>query len=309
MKKKLLTLGTILVLLILSVGGCNSGSKNSSNSIAGNEAIDYGEAAIENYAMQEEVDGVMGSENEASSIADNPDTTVSDGRKLIQSKSLGVETLEFDELIEHIKSIVNEMGGYVESSNIQGNSYGTDELRSAYLTVRVPADQMAAFAKDIEDSGNVIYKTGNEKDVTLAYTDVETHKAALQVEYDRLLEIMEAAETVEDIITIESRLSEVRYQMESYESQTRVYDNLIEYSTIELNIIEVEQETPLVERGVVETIKEGFSNSISNIGLGLKNIFVNFIIYIPYLVIIAVIALIVYFIIRKKRWGANNDKK
>ena len=68
--------------------------------------------------------------------------------------------------------------------------------------------------------------------MTLQYVDLESHKKALTTEQDRLIELMEQAETVEDIITIEGRLSEVRYQLESMESQLRTYDNKIDYSTV-----------------------------------------------------------------------------
>ena len=58
-----------------------------------------------------------------------------------------------------------------------------------------------------------------------------------------ILELLEKAGTVEDIITIEGRLSEVRYQLEAYASQLRTFDNQVDYSTVHINISEVERET------------------------------------------------------------------
>ena len=62
-------------------------------------------------------------------------------------------------------------------------------------------------------------------DVTLRYVDVDSHKKALETEQERLLALLEKAENVEDIITIENRLSDVRYELENYESQIRLLDN------------------------------------------------------------------------------------
>ena len=53
-------------------------------------------------------------------------------------------------------------------------------------------------------------------DVTLRYVDVDSHKKALETEQERLLALLEKAENVEDIITIENRLSDVRYELENY---------------------------------------------------------------------------------------------
>ncbi len=95
--------------------------------------------------------------------------------------------------------------------------------------------------------------------------DLESHKKALVTEQDRLLELMEQAETVEDIITIEGRLSEVRYQIESMESQLRTYDNKVDYSTVYLYINEVRRYSPSEEAGVGERIKSGFLKSLDGV--------------------------------------------
>jgi hypothetical protein len=70
--------------------------------------------------------------------------------------------------------------------------------------------------------------------------DLESHKKALQEEEKRLLSFMEDAESIEDLITIEDRLTNVRYQLESMESQLRTYDNQVNYSSVHMNIEEVE---------------------------------------------------------------------
>ena len=91
----------------------------------------------------------------------------------------------------------------------------------------------------------------------------------------------------------------------TYSDRSMYYDNLIEYGTVSLSIVEVKQETPVAEQGTGVVIKEGFFNSLSNIGNGMKSIFINFIVVIPYLIVIVLIVLISYFIVRiiKKKKG------
>lgn len=303
MKRKILILviGSIAIILaVLSIRSCG-GQRESG------EEIGYSDQAFDKAMGEVDIETA---ENELS-VAGNSETDAAQQRKLIKSWSLVVEALAFDDLLTHIESTADKMGGYVESSSISGISYGTDGLRSAELTIRVPVEQLDSLVKDIKAEGNVTYEGKEKNDVTLQYTDVESHKTALNTEYDRLLEILEKAETVEDIVAIEARLSEVRYQLEYYESQIRTYDNLIEYGTVTLSIIEVKQETPVEEQGIWTVIKEGFLNSLSNIGNGIKSIVINFMIAIPYLVVILLIVLAGYFIARiiKKGRDKNAEKK
>ena len=80
-------------------------------------------------------------------------------------------------------------------------------------------------------------------------------------EQERLLSLLEQAETMEEIIALESRLTEVRYQLESMESQLRTMDNQVSYSTVYLSIEEVEHFTPPAEKGTWERISTGFSEN------------------------------------------------
>ena len=119
---------------------------------------------------------------------------------------------------------------------------------------------------------------------------------------------------MEDIITIEQRLSDVRYQLESMESQLRSYDNRVDYSTVYLYIDEVEVYTPVEEETVWERISTGFVDSLKNIGEGLKEAAIWFVIHIPYLVIWAIVIAIIILILKKikkrtKRIRAEEQKR
>ena len=151
-------------------------------------------------------------------------------RKLIRTVSMNLETMELDELMESIDKKVTELDGYIENSDISGSSirYGGERSRkSARITARIPSDHLSAFITEVEANGNVTNKQESVEDVTLSYADVESRKKTLLVEQERLWALLEKADTTEAIITLESRLSEIRYQLESYESQL-----LISYSPV-----------------------------------------------------------------------------
>ena len=103
---------------------------------------------------------------------------------------------------------------------------------------------------------------------------------------------------MEDIITIESRLSEVRYQIESMESQLRTFDNQVDYSTVHIYVEEVEHYTPQPEKSTWERIKSGFSENVYQVTNGIKNFAIEFVIAIPILLVWAVVIIVGIVVIR-----------
>ncbi len=227
-------------------------------------------------------------------------------RKLIKNVDMDVETKEFDTLMDRLSERISEVGGYVESMNVYNGSVYNEwrSNRSAQMVVRIPQDRLDDFLNTVTALCNVTRRNEKEVDVTLTYVDLESHKEALQTERDRLMELLSAAETVEDIITIESRLSEIRYQIESMESQLRTYDNQVNYSTVNLEIEEVKELTPVEEETVWERISGGFVNSLQNLGHNLTELCIWILVNSPYLVIWAAVITVLVLLwrrIRKKK--------
>ena len=146
-------------------------------------------------------------------------------------------------------------------------------------------------------------KNESVEDITLQYVDVESHKKALETEQERLLELLEKAESMEDIITIESRLSEVRYELQSYESRLRTYDNKVNYSTVSIDICEVERVSRTPEKKTFfGEIKERLSDNFYDIGQGIRSFAIWFISSLPYLVIWVAVIFIIVKLVRKIFW-------
>lgn len=192
---------------------------------------------------------------------------VPSSRKLIRTVNLVVETTEFDALIDALTQSINTSGGYLESSEIYGNSISssTKYNRHASLIARVPSDKLDIFVAQVDQNGNITNKSEDTQDVTLQYADIESRKKTLSVEQDRLWELLAKAESIESVIALESRLSEIRYQLESMESQLRTYDNQVDYSTIYLNINEVQSFTSTYPDPVATRIQKGFNRNLNRI--------------------------------------------
>lgn len=297
--------------MILSLTACGSSSKDSNGisdlmdadySVVSNEAAASEASAYEDgFGMTEGYDSAENTQDTGNTVPEEAaDTAVAD-RKLIKTVNMDVETREYDKLLSAVENKVTELGGYIESLDAYNGStyYSYRSTRNANLTIRIPKDRLEEFQNTVSELGNVTSRSENVQDVTLTYVDLQSHRDALRTEQERLLQLLEQAESVEDIITIEQRLSDVRYQLESMESQLRSYDNRVDYSTVYLYIDEVEVYTPVEEETVWERISTGFVDSLKNIGEGLKEAAIWFVIHIPYLVIWAIVIAIIILILKK----------
>ncbi len=219
-------------------------------------------------------------------------------RKLIRTFELNVETLDFDSFVAAVKKEVSSIGGYIESSSVSGNSYNYTSNRSADFICRVPSDKLDAFVNTVGGLGNVTYSYEDARDITLSYVDTEARVKSLQTEYDRLLELLAEAENIDTIILLEQRITEVRYQLESYQSQLRTYDNLVDYSTVNLSVHEVKRITAPEQETVWERIKSDFDDNVYNIWIDAEDLFVWFVSNIPYFIIWGVIIAVMAIVIR-----------
>jgi len=263
------------------------------NDMVASEAA-YDDATAESYSDYSESDSI---DTSTQDVNVNESAAANSGRKLIRNISMTVETTSYDELVNSIFDKVSMLGGYAENMDESVNTWTTPETRSMNTTIRVPKDKADELINIVTENANVTYRSENVEDVTLAYVDVESKKKSLQTEYDRLLELLDKAETIEEIITIEDRLSNVRYQLESQESQLRTYDNKVDYTTLRLNINEVERIVPVPKETFLSRISVGFMESVLDVADGIVGFVEWFIISLPYLVVWAVIIFLIWLVI------------
>lgn len=287
---KMKTIVSLLLTLALMLGllaGCGAVSKSTS---AVTNAMDYAAEAPEAAA------GALEAGNaDAAGTLSPPE-----GRKWIVTMEMSAETEDLDALLAGLNQQITGLKGYVEDQNVyNGSSYSSRRYRRSSLTIRIPAEDVDGFAQALSGLANVVSTSKSLEDVTLQYTDTESHLAALETEQQRLLELMESAETMADLLEIESRLTEVRYSLERYGSQLRLYDNQIDYATIYLDIEEVQEYTPVEEPGLWQRISGGFVDSIRGLGEGLLDLMVWLIVSSPYLLVYGGIAVAVLAVLRK----------
>lgn len=278
---------TLAVLMVVSLlAGCGASSNATAEMAMPRED-----------AMVESANGglLTGSSN---SVADS---SVTGEQKLIKTVRMDVETEDLDILLPQISEKIAALDGYIEEQELNnGSSYSSYRYRSATLTVRIPAESLNSFVENVKGVSNVVTYNESTENVTLTYVSTESRMKALEVEQERLLELLSQAENMTDLLEIEARLTDVRYELENVTSRLRVLSNQVDYATIHLYISQVRVYTETEPQTVWQRIGSGFKENLHDIGEDLTDFFVWVVTYSPQLLFWAAVIAAAVMVIRRK---------
>ena len=301
--KKLVSVFLTLALILTLFAACGaSSSPQSANKLMG--AVREEVAAEAPAMMADTASGTL------TSASANGSTAVPENRKWIVTVYMSAETDDLDAMTAALDQRITELEGYVEDQNIyNGSAYSTRRYRSANLTIRIPAEAVDSFTEQVSGIANVVSQEKNLEDVTLSYVATESRMTALQTEEARLLELLAQAETMSDLLEIEARLTDVRYELESTTSQLRTFDNQINYATVYLDISEVQEYTPVEDPTLWERITEGFADSLEGLWESLQDLLVGIVVVLPFLLVYGALALVLILLVRYLRRKLPNGRK
>lgn len=327
--KKLLAMVLCLLLLTTALAGCGAKTEESMEMTTASYAA--GAMPVE-APMEEMIEEEWGAAEvameeaapetvEATAQAVDPEGETTDiGDKIIYSAGLYMETTEFDKALASLNAMIEEVGGYIQHSSVDGSTRyhddGTTSVvdRYAFYSVAVPSEKFESVLTRSGEIGNVTSQQRFAENITSQYTDTEARVNSLRVQEERLLAMMEEATDIESLIALEARLSEVTYEIESYERTLRNWDHRVAYSTVDISLQEVEIYTPTapVTRTFSERIADAFSDGWYSFGRGIQNFAVFLVEGIPTLLLLAAIAVGVGFAvrgIRRKRAKKKAEKQ
>lgn len=234
MKRKVFALWAALALL-LALAGCGGGANGAKG--GGDMSFTATDSISPNAPAASEETGW---DAPMEAPAPEPDGSYGGGNvpanaKIIYTAEMDLETKEFDQASQALADTVADLGGYFESRSLnQGGQY-----RSLSCTVRIPVENFVTFLDRAGETAHVTSRHEDQEDVSENYYDQEARLTTQRTKLARLQELLSRAESMEDIITLESAISETELQIEYLTGSLRKYDSLIGYSTVNLYLREV----------------------------------------------------------------------
>ena len=302
--KKFLALLLALIMALALVGCGASAPKTeafmdmtTSDDAAMDMGFDAGGAPMEDY--KEEAEYQSGAFEEYTSTSDNEKLK---DVKMVYTANMDLQTLSFDQADADISALVEEMGGYFEQRSISNRSSG---YRYAEYTVRVPAEKFNDFCSQMGNLCHLVYKNESADNITESYYDTQSRLVTAQTKLERLQELLRRAESMEDIITIESAISETEWTIENLTGTLRTYDSLVGYSTVYMSLSEVYELSGQGQAPVTfgDRLGESFLDGLKAIGRTAQ----NFAVWLAYswfwLLIVVVIVIVVIRTIRRRKNG------
>ena len=168
-----LSLALALILSFVLLAGCGGAPAASSYDVAPQEMPAASSAAAMEgggFAGGPEYDKGT-AENSVTSDANGdinqpPSAPESLGRKIIKEGTAEIEALDYEKAINGLYDLVLSLGGFVESQSMQGNRYYQSSLRSASITIRVPAEKFDEAMYRLSNLGSVVRQDSSVTDLT-----------------------------------------------------------------------------------------------------------------------------------------------
>ena len=234
-------------------------------------------------------------------------------RKIIYTGNISLQTLEYDQASNSIHAKITQYGGFIESEDTYNDdpywyykertgSAANRTRRNLNITARIPADQFDAFMKDLEKDGQVVNSSINARNVSVTYATREASKKALEIEQSRLLEMMEKAESVEDMIRVEERLTEVERELNSEKTELSALDRDVNFSTIYISLQEVfEYSEKVVEVTYGERLQKAFGRAVDGFVSFWQELILFIVETFPFLIMLAIVIVLLRRLLRRRR--------
>lgn len=273
----------LLIVLCLMLGmfsGCGSNSKDISLS--------------ENNSLDEQFQ--LPADNEVR-------TPASIERKIIQNADLTLQVKDVSATVDQITDLTGKMGGYLVNSR----QYRYEDKISANLSVKVPADKLTDTVETISGYGEVADKTISTEDVTEEYYDAEARLKVLEAKETRLLALLEKANTITDIVSVEKELGAVRSDIEVIKGRLKFLNNATSYSTINITLEQALPGSLKAPQGTMGKSWQGLINSLNTLIDFGSGLIVFLVVILPWVIVFGLVFYLIRYLYRRRKKSRSGE--
>ena len=195
-------------------------------------------------------------------------------------------------------------GGYFSSSSEEGGkiySGGNRSSRYGKFTIRIPAAKLDEFISELGGKGNVISSNLSTEDVTDSYYTYQSRLDALALQEERILAMMEKADSLDYLIKLEDKLSSIRSEINEINYKIKYYDKSVDYSYVNISLSEVIEYTEVKEDTFLSRLGNAVKNTFVVFANVLGEILIVFVWIAPFAIVGVIIAVVAIALTKRKR--------
>ena len=242
---------------------------------------------------------MVGAANDAMPEAASAKSAVAEDKKIIRNVSLTIKTSAYDDSMASLTALLSQYGGYLESSSEYTNNR---DLRTASLTLRIPADSLDAFLSNTGELGRVTSRNMSSTDVTASYQDTAARLENQKLLLARLQALTDTAGDLSDLLALETQLADTQYNIEQLESALADTDQQVNDATVRVTLNEEAQpdlrdETVSLGERIRGALSTGWNAFVSF----LQDCVVFLTAALPFIAIVAVMAIVIIIVRKAKK--------
>lgn len=309
MKRMVSLLLTLVLALLLAGCGGNAAAAADSAAAPRDNGSGYWNTTADTDSISEDQNMAYEAEEPGASAYNDSKAQSDRPAKKVYTGYMEMQTLDFDKASGDIDALVKELGGYFQQSSVSNR--GNSGYRYGSYTIRIPSAQFDTFLQKAGTLCHLVYSSTGTDDVSETYYDTEARLETARIKLERLQALLAKATSMDDIITIESAISETEWDIENLSGTLRRYDALVDYATIDVELSEVYK---LSGQGEAVTtfggrLGQSFVNGLRAVGSALE----DFAVWLAYswvwLLVIAAVIVVVVRVVRRKSGGKKFSLK
>ena len=309
MKRMVSLLLTLVLALLLAGCGGNAAAAADSAAAPRDNGSGYWNTTADTDSISEDQNMAYEAEEPGASAYNDSKAQSDRPAKKVYTGYMEMQTLDFDKASGDIDALVKELGGYFQQSSVSNR--GNSGYRYGSYTIRIPSAQFDTFLQKAGTLCHLVYSSTGTDDVSETYYDTEARLETARIKLERLQALLAKATSMDDIITIESAISETEWDIENLSGTLRRYDALVDYATIDVELSEVYKLSGQDE--AVTTfggrLGQSFVNGLRAVGSALE----DFAVWLAYswvwLLVIAAVIVVVVRVVRRKSGGKKFSLK
>lgn len=232
------------------------------------------------------------------------------GEKVIYTANITLKTDDYEANIGNVKNIISDNNAGIASFSERARTSSSNaSYINANITVKVPQSNFKIFTEQIKECGMYVSSySENSDDITEKYMDIESKLVSLKQQEQVLDNLLLQAKNVSEIIQINEQKTKVIQEIEYNTKMKQTYDNKVDYSTVTINIQEVES-TEVSQKGIGQRIIDTIVSSIEGLKLLLISILLFMVYAIPFILVFGIFVVIIVLIVKAIKKIRKNGKK